>query len=138
MLPFTLTSTFLLYFPSIFRMLHEAEKNDQTDIISFNVHGKSFAVHKPKEFILDIMPKYFAATSKMNTFVKQLNLYCFKRISSGPEKGSYYHEQFVKGNRHLCKQMKRKRVNSSSSTSAVASSSVVSKQRWHQQWQIQY
>jgi HSF-type DNA-binding len=73
----------------LYRILFEAEKNGQTDIISFGPNCQAFAVHKNKEFIRDIMPKYFGA-GRMNTFLKQLNLYNFRRITEGPYKGSKY------------------------------------------------
>lgn len=64
----------------LYRILHEAKVNQQDDIISFFPHGRAFAVHKSKEFTRDIMPKYFPA-GRMNTFLKQLNLYGFRRIT---------------------------------------------------------
>ena len=64
----------------LYRILHEAKANGQDDIISFFPHGRAFAVHKSKEFTRDIMPKYFPA-GRMNTFLKQLNLYGFRRIT---------------------------------------------------------
>lgn len=93
----------------LYRILHEAERNGQSDIVSFFPHGRAFAVHKSKEFIRDIMPKYFAA-GRMNTFLKQLNLYAFRRITEGPEKGGYFHPLFVHGKRHQCKEIRRKKA----------------------------
>ena len=93
----------------LYRILYEAEKNGQSDIISFLPHGRAFTVHKSKEFIRDIMPKYFAA-GRMNTFLKQLNLYFFVRITDGKDKGAYRHPKFARGKRHLCKKIKRKRT----------------------------
>lgn len=94
----------------LYRILHEAEKNGQSDIVSFFPHGRAFAVHKSKEFIQDIMPKYFGA-GRMNTFLKQLNLYDFRRITEGPDKGGYFHPKFAFGKRHKCKEIKRKKTN---------------------------
>lgn len=103
----------------LYRILYEAERNGQSDIISFLPNGRGFAVHKSKEFIRDIMPKYFAA-GRMNTFLKQLNLYLFLRITDGRDKGAYCHPKFVKGKRHLCKRIKRKRASTTTSKSAAA------------------
>ena len=47
-----------------------------------------------------------------NTFLKQLNLYAFRRITEGRDKGGYFHPQFVQGKRHLCKLIKRKKTDS--------------------------
>lgn len=112
----------------LYRILYEAEKNKQDDIISFFPHGRAFAVHKSKEFTRDIMPKYFPA-GRMNTFLKQLNLYGFRRITEGRDKGGYFHKDFLKGKRHLCKKIKRKKVHV---TKAPPSAPAV-----HQHFQLQ-
>ena len=41
----------------LYRMLYETEKKGQQDIVSFFPHGKAFAVHKPRAFVTDVMPK---------------------------------------------------------------------------------
>lgn len=41
------------------------------------------------------------------SFQRQLNLYGFVRISSGPHKGCYAHAKFRKGHRELCQQVTR-------------------------------
>ena len=93
----------------LYRLLYEAEKEGFDDIISFASHGRSFLIHKPDKFVSKIMPKYFPS-GRMNTFLKQLNLYSFQRIPSGRDKGGYFHELFQKGKRPLCLQIKRKWV----------------------------
>jgi hypothetical protein len=61
-------------FPSkLFRMIDEAESEGHDDIISFFSHGRAFAIHKPRGFISQLMPKYFS-TSRMSSFQRQLNL----------------------------------------------------------------
>ncbi len=78
-------------------MLSELEKqNGGTEIASFLPHGRAFAIHDPKEFVKSVMPKYFRM-SRFSSFQRQLNLYEFQRVTEGPDKGSYYHELFVKG-----------------------------------------
>ena len=109
----------------LYRILYDAEKNGQSDIISFLPHGRAFAVHKSKEFIRDIMPKYFAA-GRMNTFLKQLNLYFFVRITDGKDKGAYRHPKFARGKRHLCKKIKRKRTTNLPTREEVAAAGVAS------------
>lgn len=107
----------------LYRILYEAEENGHADIISFLPHGESFRVHKPKEFMSLVMPKYFAV-GRMNTFHKQLNLYNFKRITTGPEKGAYYHKKFAKGKRHQCNRIKRKKITVAATKSVQNSASV--------------
>lgn len=61
-------------FPSkLFRMIDEAESEGHDDIISFFSHGRAFAIHKPRGFISQLMPKYFS-TCRMSSFQRQLNL----------------------------------------------------------------
>jgi len=88
------------------RMIREAEKNGKQDVISFFHHGRSFAIHKPERFCSEIMSKYFKQ-SRLSSFQRQLNLYGFTRINSGPDAGGYYHELFLKGRPalsiHVCR-----------------------------------
>jgi HSF-type DNA-binding len=42
------------------------------------------------------MPKYFKHNS-LNSFRRQLSLYGYTRINSGPDTGGYYHELFLRG-----------------------------------------
>lgn len=71
-------------FPSkLYRMIEEAEKDGHEDIVSFFPHGRAFAIHKPRVFISQLMPKYFS-TSRMSSFQRQLNL-CTWTCQSGGE-----------------------------------------------------
>jgi len=95
------------HFPErLHRMLVDVEKEGNTDVVSFYSHGRAFAVHDMDRFVNDIMPKYFKQ-SKWNSFARQLNLYGFVRMASGPDAGAYYHELFLKGRPSLCRYMRR-------------------------------
>jgi hypothetical protein len=48
-------------------------------------------------FVDEILPKYFAKPSKLISFFRQLSLYRFVRIHSGPDLDGYYHKLFLKG-----------------------------------------
>mmetsp|Transcript_19707 Transcript_19707/g.44743 ORF Transcript_19707/g.44743 Transcript_19707/m.44743 type:complete len:493 (+) Transcript_19707:816-2294(+) len=78
-------------------------------VVSWLPHGRSFLVHKPKEFTEQIMPKYFKQT-KLTSFQRQLNLYGFRRITQGADAGSYYHELFLRCRPQLCMRMNRQKV----------------------------
>ncbi|CAB9527672.1 shock factor protein (Partial), partial [Seminavis robusta] len=121
----------------LYRMLYEVEKNGKADIVSFLPHGRSFAIHKQNEFAT-ILPGYFA-TDRMASFQRQLNLYGFRRITDGKDKGAFFHEKFTLGKRSLCKKIKRKRGNRRSSSSlrrgsqaSSSSTSMASQQGQHQ------
>jgi HSF-type DNA-binding len=92
----------------VYRMIEDAERDGMGDVVSFLPHGKAFSIHKPRQFISDVMPKFFS-TNRMSSFQRQLNLYGFRRITDGVDKGAYFHELFSKGQKNLCKQIKRKK-----------------------------
>jgi len=70
--------------------LHQQNSNSP-DVVSFYSHGRAFGVHDMERFVGEVMPKYFKQ-SKWNSFARQLNLYGFMRLASGPDAGGYYHE----------------------------------------------
>ena len=88
------------------RMLLEIEKDGNGHIISFFPHGRAFGIHNTDAFEEKIMPKYYKQ-SRLSSFQRQLNLYGFTRIVSGPDSGGYYHELFLKGRSALCTHMRR-------------------------------
>ena len=50
--------------------------------------------------------------TKKSSFLRQLNLYSFNRFSAGTtDKGSYYHEKFLRGQKFLSRRMTRQKVN---------------------------
>jgi hypothetical protein len=85
------------------------EENLYGNVISWQPHGRCFILRKPKEFLAEVMPKYFKQT-KLTSFQRQLNLYGFSRLTSGPDKGGYYHELFLRGKEELCTRMVRTRI----------------------------
>jgi hypothetical protein len=101
------------------------------DIASFLPHGRAFAIHKPRDFVKHVMPKYFRM-SRFSSFQRQLNLYDFQRITEGPDKGSYYHELFVQNRPILATMMKRNKIkgiknkNNETDTTASAENSTSS------------
>jgi len=61
------------------------------DIISWMPHGRSWKVLKPNLFESMVMPLFFEY-SNYHSFNRLVNAWSFRRISSGPDRGSYYHE----------------------------------------------
>jgi hypothetical protein len=104
----------------VHRMLTDAEANGNDDIISFFPHGRAFAIHDPNRFVIEILPKY-VRQSQISSFQRQLNLYGFIRIASGPDEGGYYHELFLRGRRALCRYMRRVGVPTILSTGEIIS-----------------
>lgn len=52
------------------RMLEHTEHECKTDIVSFLSHGRAFAIHKPKKFQTEIMPRFFKQT-RLTSFQRQ-------------------------------------------------------------------
>lgn len=88
------------------RLLTEVEAAGRSDVISFVASGRAFAIHKPDKFFKEIVPLYFRQ-SRLSSFKRQLNLYGFELINTGPARGGYYHELFVKDRPELCRRMRR-------------------------------
>jgi len=83
--------------------------NGMEHIVGWLPHGRSFAIFNPKEFEKVVMGRFFNQ-SKLASFTRQLNLYDFKRITVGPDAGSYYHEHFLRGKPFLATKIARARI----------------------------
>jgi hypothetical protein len=92
-------------------MLEATEDKSLTNIVSWMIHGRAFKVHNPIEFVNCIMPQFFSQ-SKYTSFQRQLNMYGFQRFSSrcSKDKGAYYHNNFIRGSRHLCRGIIRSKI----------------------------
>jgi HSF-type DNA-binding len=81
--------------------------------LSLSAHSLSssrcFVVHNKKEFVDKILCLWFRQ-SKWASFQRQLNMYGFHRLSSGLDKGGYYHELFIQGSPQLARHIQRHKV----------------------------
>ena len=89
------------------QMLADMEKQGNTDIISFQHHGRAFQIQNRERFVDQVMHKYFKQT-KWHSFARQLSLYGFTRLE-GSESSSraYFHELFLRGRPSLVAYMRR-------------------------------
>jgi hypothetical protein len=75
--------------------------------ISWQPHGRSWKVHKRDIFMKEICHKFFCLT-KFESFVRQSNGWGFRRLKrDGPDRNSYYHELFLRGQPELLKSIRR-------------------------------
>ena len=75
----------------------EASMAHLKDIISWQEHGMAFKVHDRQKFVNIVMPIWFCRL-KYSSFVRQMNLFGFKRIQQeGSDKGAMFHENFMRG-----------------------------------------
>jgi len=90
-------------------MLEKAMHDGYGHVVSWQPHGRCFVVHKPQEFQEIVLPMYFKLT-KLSSFQRQLNLYGFHRLTSGRDRGGYYHELFLQNKSFLARDMQRVQV----------------------------
>jgi hypothetical protein len=90
----------------LYRLLADVESRGNSHIISFTPNGKAFKIHNPDAFMKDVAPQYFAQTH-FTSFVRQLNLYGFDRISHGHERGAFIHPNFLRGHELLASEIQR-------------------------------
>ncbi len=99
----------VISFPSkLYNLLQDAEARGFSDIISWQKGGQSFKIHRVEEFASQIMISYFSQT-KFKSFQRQLNIYGWKKVQVGLNKGGYYHRDFIRGCEELCGNIVRRR-----------------------------
>jgi hypothetical protein len=69
-------------------------------------HGRSWKILNRDLFSSYALPRYFGHTNHVS-FVRLVNAWGFRRIVSGLDKDSYYHELFLRGKSNLHCHMKR-------------------------------
>lgn len=110
-------------------MLRSTASEGRDNIVSWLPHGTAFKVHNVPDFVSTILPLFFKQT-KYKSFQRQLNLWGFERIQTGPEKGAYYHKQFIREDQSLCRHLTRqrasKRISCTGSTAADGGAAAVS------------
>ena len=72
-------------------------------------HGRCFLVHEPDRLVAEVLPRYFNQT-KILSFIRQLNLWGFKRLTRGVDGKAYYHELFLRGKPYLSLRLKRMKI----------------------------
>ena len=88
------------------RLLLEVERSGRSDVISFVSEGRAFVIHDSELFFREIVPLYFRQ-SRLSSFKRQLNLYGFELVNTGPSRGAYYHELFHRDHPERCRRMRR-------------------------------
>jgi HSF-type DNA-binding len=91
-----------------YEMIEQTEAQGLSHIVSWQPHGRCFKVHDMSSFKI-LIQKYFKQ-HKLASFQRQLNLYGYQRLTTGLDKGSYYHELFLRGRPDLVCQIDRVKV----------------------------
>ena len=105
-------------FPAkLFKILSDPENSH---IITWMPHGRSWRMLQPTLFSEKVAPKYFSHQSKYSSFMRQVNGWGFKRITRGPDRNSYYHELFIRDEPQLARTMSRRSSGSDKSSKGDA------------------
>jgi hypothetical protein len=101
-------------------MLRTCVAEGKENVVSWLPDGNAFKVHNVPEFVSNILPSYFKQT-KYKSFQRQLNLWGFERLTSGPDKGAYYHKEFLRDEPDLCRNLTRQRARKGGASAPAAS-----------------
>lgn len=82
-------------------------RDEHQEFCGWGSKGDSIVIRQTEQFSKNVLPKYFKH-SNFQSFVRQLNMYDFRKTQQDPNHGEFYHPCFKFGRQDLLVNIKRK------------------------------
>lgn len=76
-------------------------------MISFSEDGTEVHIHDHHKFVLDLLPRFFRHR-KWRSFIRQMNMYNFRKLNRGVKTYIFVNPFFWRGNEENFNKIKRK------------------------------